>query len=553
MEYSYLNDTLIILLATVCIMMLFLRLRVPAVLGYFIVGIAVGPYMLGLVNDIEHIRVLAEFGVVFLMFSIGLEFSVAQLRRMKAAVLGLGSAQVLMTATLTTLVAVILGMPLASALVLGGIIAMSSTALVTKALTDQVELHTRHGRNSLGILLFQDIMVVPFLILVSMLSDGAGKADTFTVLSALLEGALALALFFAFGHWILRPWFREVARFQSAELFTLAVLLIVLCSAWATHAVGLSFALGAFLAGVMLSETEFRHQVESEIRPFRDVLLGLFFITIGMMLDVTGLHDIWPSVLLLFIVLLTCKMLIVMAFCRLSGWNTAVSMRTALILAHGGEFGFAILILAMDGAIFSVTEGQTVLATMLLSMIAAPLMMRYNGLITTRLMPAAVKRSREEIHRKISEASRSLHHHIIVCGYGRIGRHSINLLCEYHIPCLAIDLDPEQVRRGVAAGQPVSYGDAGSLELLRACGLSRAAALVISLIDFNTTMKIIRRVRAVDTDIPIIVRTRKEMHLYQFYQAGATEVVADTFGSDHMLSLEMLQTLGILPAQNEQA
>ncbi len=545
MEYSYLNDTLIILLATVGIMMLFLHLHIPAVLGYFAVGMMVGPYTLGLVNDVEHIRVLAEFGVVFLMFSIGLEFSVAQLRRMKNIVLGPGSGQVLATATLTTLIAVAMGMQAASALVLGGIIAMSSTALVIKALTDQAELHTRHGRNSLGILLFQDIMVVPFLILVSMLSS-TGQADTLTVLRALFEGILALVLFFAFGRWILRPLFRQVSRFQSAELFTLTALLVVLVSAWLTHRVGLSFALGAFLAGVMLSETEFRHQMASEIRPFRDVLLGLFFITIGMMLDFTGLPEIWPSVLLLFIALITLKTLITLLFCRLGGCNTAVSLRTALILAHGGEFGFAILILAMDGNIFSAGEGQTVLAAMLLSMIVAPPIIRYNGLIAARLMPEAMKKSREEIRRKISEKSRSLQHHIIVCGYGRIGRHTLKLLHEHHLPCLAIELDPEKVRQGVADGAPVSYGDAGSLELLRACGLSRAAALVISPIDFNTTMKIIRRVRAVETDIPIIVRTRKEIHLYQFYQAGATEVVADTFGSDHMLTAELLQSLGIL-------
>jgi len=545
MEYSYLNDTLIILLATVCVMMLFLRLKVPAVLGYFVVGITVGPYALGLVNDVEHIRVLAEFGVVFLMFSIGLEFSIAQLKHMKTSVLGLGSAQVLVTALFTTLIAMVLGIPLASALVLGGIITMSSTALVTKALAEQVELHTRHGRNSLSILLFQDIMVVPFLILVSMLKDGGEKPDSFTIFTALLEGALALSLFFAFGYWILRPLFREVARFQSVELFTLTVLLVVLFSAWTTHSIGLSFALGAFLAGIMLGETEFRHQVESEVRPFRDVLLGLFLITIGMMLNLPALGEIWPYVLVLFVVLIIAKLLIIIVFCRLSGWNAAVSMRTALTLAHGGEFGFAILILAIDDGVFNMAQGQAVLAAMLLSMITAPLMIRYNGLITARLMPAAVKRSREEIRRKISEASRSLQNHIIVCGYGRVGRHSINLLRKHHIPCLAIDLDPEQVRRGVDAGQPVSYGDAGSLELLRACGLSRASALVISLIDFNTTMKIIRRVRAVDKDIPIIVRTRKEMHLYQFYQAGATEVIADTFGSDQMLTPEILQSLGV--------
>ena len=545
MEYSYLNDMLVMLAATALAVALCLRMQLSPILAYLAVGVIVGPFGTGLVNDVEHIRIFAEFGVVFLLFSIGLEFSVALLIRMKAAVLGLGSAQVWLTAAVTAAVAFLLGLSPESALVLGGIIAMSSTALVTKQLADQVELHTRHGRNSLGILLFQDLMVVPFLILVTSLTGATTDISMLTVAITLSEAGLALLVIFAFGRWVLRPLFREVARFRAAELFTLTVLLIVLCSAWITYSIGLSFELGAFLAGVMLSETEFKHQVESEIRPFRDLLLGLFFITIGMMLDISMLPSIWSPVLILLVALILFKCASIALFCRLGGWNSAVSLRTGVVLAHGGEFGFAILILAMGGGILGPNEGQIVLAAMLFSMALAPILIRHNGKIAAFLLPRSTQQSRKEISDRILATSSTLNHHVIVCGYGRVGRHAIGFLIGQGIPCMAIDLEPEQVQRGMEAKHPVSYGDAGSLSLLRACGLVRASALVISMIDFNTAMKIITRVRSVDSKLPIIVRTRKEMHLYQLYQAGATEVIADTFGSDQMITAEILARSGL--------
>ncbi|TLS69154.1 potassium transporter [Mariprofundus erugo] len=540
MEYSSLNDTLIMLAATVFVVVFFLRIGLPPILAYLVVGASIGPYGLGLVYDVDQIRLLSEFGVVLLLFTIGLEFSIAILSRMKSTLLGLGSAQVLLTAAVTTALALLADRSPGSALVLGGVVAMSSTALVTKQLADQAELQTRHGRNSLGILLFQDLMVVPFLILVAMLSGTSVEISTWTVVVALGEGVFALLLIFAIGRWVLRPLFREVARFHSAELFTLTVLLVVLCSAWMTHQIGLTFALGAFLAGVMLSETEFRHQVESEIRPFRDVLLGLFFIAVGMMLNISLLPDLWGWVIGMLLLLIAGKLVLVALFCRMAGWNGAVSLRTGIILAHGGEFGFAILILAMEAGVLRPVEGQLMLAVMLLSLMLAPLLIRYNGQIVSLLLPESVTKSRQQIRDGILETAGALDRHVIVCGYGRVGQHSLDLLLSEGIACMAIELEPELVTQGVSCGKPVSYGDAGSLELLYACGVSRAAAVVISMIDFHTAMKIICRIRSVDSELPIIVRTRKEIHLYQFYQAGATEVVADTFGSDQMITAGMI-------------
>lgn len=543
MEHAYLNETLMILAATVAVVSLCLRAGLPSILGYLVVGVLIGPYGFGLVTDVGHIAIYAEFGVVFLLFSIGLEFSISLLVHMRGAMLGLGGAQVLATTAIAMWIGRQFGLPVESALVIGGVVAMSSTALVTKQLADLAELHTRHGRNSLAILLFQDLMVVPFLILVAALAGETVEASPTTVLLVLLQGAVALLLIFAIGRWLLRPAFAAIAGFRSAEMFTLAMLLVVLCSAWVTQRIGLSLALGAFLAGVMLSETEFRHQVESEIRPFRDILLGLFFITVGMMVDLSILFESWQAVVLVLALLLIGKLVLIYLCCRIGGWNSAVSMRTGLALAHGGEFGFAILILAMQGGVVARPYGQVVLTALLFSMILAPLILRRNGAITAHLLPDSMHRSRSQIRARILDTARTLDHHVIICGYGRVGQDSFNCLESYHIPCLAIDLEPKQVQRGRELGRAVSYGDAGSLELLHACGLKRASALVITMIDFNTAMKVIDRVRSVDAALPVIVRTRKELHLYQLYQAGATEVVADIFGSDRMLNDELVQRL----------
>ena len=547
MDYSYLNDMLIILSATVAVVVLIFRLGLPSILGYLVVGALIGPNGLALVYDDEHIRVLAEFGVVFLLFTIGLEFSLPLLIRMRGSLVGLGGGQVLLTTLLTAAIAVYFGMPFENALVMGGVVTMSSTALVTKQLSDQVEMHTRHGRNAIGILLLQDLMVVPLLILVASLTGQAGQASSsLTVLIALGQAALALAMILAIGHWVLRPFFRGIVRFRSDELFTLTVLLVVLCSAWATHQIGLSFALGAFLAGVMLGETEFRHQVESEIRPFRDLLLGLFFITVGMMLNIHLLPEIWHWALLLLLALVGVKMLLIMGLCRLAGWDSVVAMRTGLLLAHGGEFGFAVLILAMDASLFAPEVAQVMLMALLFSMGTAPLMVRYNREIAALLMPGAFALSRQEMENQAAQIAKGMQRHVIVCGYGRVGRNTVSFLQELGVNCVAIELDSDLVKQAAAAKEPVSFGDADSLKLLQACGLSRASAVVVSMSDYNTATKIVRRIRSVDSLLPIIVRARKEIHLFELYQAGASDVVADQFDTSQIVTREMLERFHIV-------
>ncbi len=545
MDHSYLNEILILFAVAVGVVILCLRLNLPAILGYLFVGVLVGPYGLALIHDTEHTRELAEFGVVFLLFTIGLEFSLPQLMRMKTSVLGLGGTQVLFTTAITAGIAMYLGLPLSSAILMGGIIAMSSTALVIRQLTDQAELHTRHGRNAVGILLFQDVMVIPFLILAAMLSGATDDTPMHALLMATGKGILALALIFAVGHWMLPPLFRGVAKHRSAELFTLTALLVAMSAAWLTSQLGLSLALGAFVAGMMLGETEFRHQIEAEIRPFRDVLLALFFITIGMLFNIKLLPEIWSWVLMLVVGLVLIKGILIVVLCRLFQWDASVSLRTGLVLAHGGEFGFAILTLALAGDIFPSNYGQIVLAALLISMGVTPFLIRYNGSIAKKILPDATAMSRHALEEQAADTTHGVENHVIICGYGRIGQNIARILETEDIPYVAMDLDPTLVQNAIKAKEPVTYGDSANLHLLEAVGLAKASALVISVNDFNIALKIIHKVRQVNTSIPILVRTTDDTHLETLQKAGATEIIPETMEASLMISSHLLLMLKV--------
>lgn len=549
MEHGYLNEILILFAVAVAVVGTCLHFKLPPILGYLAIGVMLGPYGFAIVADTEHTRALAEFGVVFLLFTIGLEFSLSHLMHIRGAVLGLGGAQVIGTTVLVTIVASYLGLNLEAALVLGGIVAMSSTALVIKQMTDQVELHTRHGRNAVGILLFQDLMVIPFLILVSTPAVVNGDGAIYTVLIAFAQGALALVLIFVLGRWVLRPMFHLVARYRSMELFTLAALMIALGAAWITHQLGLSLALGAFVAGMMLGETEFRHQIEAEIRPFRDILLGLFFITIGMLFNIQLLPEIWPWVLLTLAALIVFKMLFITLLCRIAQWDLAVSLRTGLVLAHGGEFGFAILTLALAGGMIPDEYGQVVLAALLISMGLAPLIIRYNGRLVTRLMPQRAGESRQTIKARVENTAQGLENHIILSGYGRIGQNIAHMLKEEGFEYVALELDPVLVQNAVKAKEPVSYGDSTSLELLHAAGLGRAAALVVSVEDPATALKILKQVRSANADIPVLVRTSDETHMQELMEAGASEVVPEALEASLMMASNLLFMLKVPPSR----
>lgn len=544
MNHGYLNDVIILFAATVLVVGVFHRFRLPSILGYLVVGVVMGPYGLMLIKDVEITRDVAEFGVVFLLFTIGLEFSWPLLMRMKGAVLGLGGMQVLLGTVVIAIAGIYFGLDMDSALVLGGIVAMSSTALVIKQLTDQTELHTRHGRNAVGVLLFQDIMVIPLLIFVSSYSVESDTQFIYALLQAIVEGVIAVLGIMVIGRWALRPVFRKVAAFRSNELFTLTVLLVALGAAWATHLMGLSLALGAFIAGMLLAETEFRHQVEAEIRPFRDVLLALFFVTIGMLLNVREVHQVWLAALLIFVALVVGKLVIVLLLSRAMGWSIAVALRTGLILAHGGEFGFAVVALANGKGLFDPAMTQAILAALILSMITAPLLIRYNRWLSDLLLPMRLE-SEDTVREHIEHVASELNKHVIICGYGRVGQNTARMLTDEGIPYLALEIDPVLVQNAVRANEPVRYGDATNIELLKAAHIERARAVVVSLREVHLSIKVVEKIRHINTEIPIIVRVPDETEVEHLLKLGATDVIPETVEASLMLSSHLLVMLDV--------
>ncbi len=539
-------DAIVILLAVAVVVVAgFRRLNLPPILGYLLVGVLVGPHGWGWISDTADTRFLAEFGVVFLLFTIGLEFSLPQLYAMKKEVLGLGGTQVVLTTVAAGLLAWMFGMSPEGALVVGGTLAMSSTAIVTKQLTEQLELNSRHGRLALGILLFQDLAVIPFLILIPAMSGATDNSVALELLLALVKGALVLAVMVTAGKLLLRPLFYEIASAHSSELFTLTVLLFSLSAAWLTHLSGLSLALGAFLAGIMLGETEFRHQVEADIRPFRDVLLGLFFITVGMLLDIHTLPGIFPWVLLLLLALIVLKTLLIAGLSITAGAEKGVALRTGMVLAQGGEFGFALLALALKGDLLTPESSQIVLAAVIFSMALSPALIRYNGAVAKRFFAASYGVNRERSQEQVAAAARDLRDHIVICGYGRIGQNIARFAIQEDFDYVALDLDPIRVREALAAGEHAYYGDSTHAEILESAGLRRARVLVISFDDIHATYKILAQARELRPDIPILVRTRDDSNLEKLQKAGATEVVPETLEASLMLASHLLMLLDV--------
>lgn len=544
-DHSILDSIIVLLIFAVVTVALFRRFHLPAIFAYLITGALVGPHGIGWVSDTEDTRFLAEFGVVFLLFTVGLEFSVAQLLAMRREVLGLGGSQVVITTALSGLCVWGFGLTVEAAFVVGGLLAMSSTAIVIKQLTEQLELNSRHGRLSVAILLFQDIAVVPFLIIIPALSADAPNSLASELLWALAKGAVASGLMLGAGHWLLRPLFRKIASFHSAELFTLTVLLFSLAAAWLTSMAGLSLALGAFLAGMMMGETEYRHQVESDIRPFRDVLLGLFFITVGMLLDITVLAQYWPWVLALVALLTLAKTALIFVLARVFAAESGVALRTGVTLAQTGEFGFALLALALSAELLEHTQSQILLAIMIISMGLSPFLIRYNGWFAKTFCATSYLKNRSEQSNEIFEGSHELSNHVIICGYGRIGQNIGRFLEKEKLPYIALDLDPYRVQEAHEAGDPVFYADSTHGSILEAAGLARARILVVSLDDTQSALKIIPQARNMRPEMPILVRTRDESNLDALQASGATEVVPETFEASLMLVAHLLFLLNI--------
>ncbi|MHB1214058.1 MAG: cation:proton antiporter domain-containing protein [Thiobacillus sp.] len=539
------NTILIFLAASLIAVGVAQRFSLSPIVGFILAGILVGPHGLAVVPDFLGIRQLAEFGIVFLMFTIGLEFSLSRLLADRPMVLVLGGLQVLLSVSVFASLAWAMQMPMAGAITIGAALAMSSTAIVSRLLLERNEIDSIYGRTVIGILLFQDLATIVFLLVLPVITHGSMALLAEGLVQALAKGTAVFFILLFTGRLLVRPLFGRIAVLHSPELFTLGVLLVSVSAAAFAHGMGLSLALGGFMAGTVVGETEFRHQVEADIRPFQDVLLGLFFITVGMLVDLGTFGRLWPAIVLLTAGLLLIKAMLVFLLSWAVGVPAATSMRTGIALAHGGEFSLVILFLALRMNMLPAGADQAILAAVLLSMVVAPILIRYSATLAERLSGVPLRRAQQAIGANVETAAGDLSDHVIVCGYGRVGRNIAWYLAEENVAHLALDLDLNRLRQPAGVGERVTYGDATRRHILVAAGLERAQAVVIAYDDVRAVLKTLGHVHALRPDVTTIVRAADEQHLDELLDAGATEVIPETLETSLTMAAHVLTLLGV--------
>ena len=535
-------NLLIILASSLVVIALFRRLQLPPVLGYLCVGLLVGPTALDWVNDSPDLPDLAELGVVFLLFSLGLEFSLPKMLKLRNVVFGLGSLQVLLSTVVLGGLLYAFGMGASTAFLLGAGLSLSSTAIVSKELTSLGEIFSRHGQNAIGVLLFQDVVAVLLLTLVPVFAGSSDQAWYWALPVTLGKTViLFVGLLFA-SRFVLPRLFHEVAASRSAELFVLLALVIVLLTAWLTHLLGLSPALGAFLAGMLLGESHYRHQIEADIRPFRDILLGLFFVSIGMLIDLQlFVHD-GLLILGLTLALMLIKGAVVATLVKLRSSDGETAWRSGLALAQGGEFCFALMAQMQLNSLIPPDIAAYLLAATFCSMLLTPLLLR----AAPKIAAALHRKPNEEAElEEIAAQSAELHGHVVMCGYGRVGQSIGRFLRSENKHFVALDYDPDRIQEAAKGDSSVHYGDARRGDLLRAIGLDRARLLVIAVDNTDVAMSVLEEARLITLEVPILVRTRDDSKLAELKAAGATEVVPELLESSLMLASHALIMLGL--------
>jgi len=534
-----LYDVLIFLVAAVLVVPAFQRLRTSPVLGYLAAGMVIGPHGLAVIRDSESAHTLAEFGVVFLLFMIGLELSVERLRSLGRYVFGLGALQVTVTGFLIGGVAWALGASGEAAIIIGGGLALSSTAFALQLLIERGERAASFGMISFAVLLFQDLAIVPLLMLVTLLGEGEGSFIT-AMGFAVVKAAVVLILVVGVGRLILRPVYRIIAETRSSELFVVTTLLVVLGTGWLVSLVGISMVLGAFLAGLLLSETEYRHQVEADIRPFRGILLGLFFITVGMSIDITLIQSELAQIALIVVGLMAGKSIVTAALCRGFGLPLGVSVRVGLLLSQGGEFGFILFLTAGAMGLLTPETTQILLASVTLTMVATPVM-AYLGSRFSSFMAR-----REEVSvAGVGELTEDLHDHVLIAGFGRVGQAVAKILSAGGIPYVALDLDAARVAACRAKGIPVFFGDSSQIEILSSAGASRARGAVVTIDQPATADRIVASLHQFSPELPIFVRARDMLHGRRLEMAGATQAVPETTEASLQLGAIAMTSMGV--------
>ena len=542
--HANLLSILLLLTAAVMAVSLARRIKVPSMLAYLVIGIALGPHGLALLSETDEVSDFAEFGIVFLMFSIGLEFSLKRLRSMQKLVFGFGSAQMVLTALVTGLVTW-LGYEQGwkSGIAVGLAVAMSSTAIVARMLSENFDLHSRSGRQTMGVLLFQDLAVVPCLILLPALA-APGKDLLVSLAVAAAQATVVLTLLIWLGQKYLGRIFDRVARHRSDELLVLSTLWIVVGLSYLTALSGLSLALGAFVGGMLISETIYRHQVEADIRPFRDILLGLFFVTIGMMLDLHFVLAHAHKLVLAVLLLIGGKAAVMLLITWLTKTPLVASLRTAAQLAQAGEFGLVLIELARQLNLISLSVFQITLSAMLISMFIAPFLINRAARLSVDLGRGDWAHKAAAIH-AIAVQSISLDQHVVICGFGRTGERVAEFLAIEEIPFIALDADPQRIAKARAQGIKVVFGNADRAEVLQAAGLGRARAVVVSYPDLHSAERVLQVVRRSRADIPIVVRTADDKDVARLKAAGATEVIPDVLEGGLLMAAETLVHVGV--------
>jgi len=542
-----------LLAAAVLCVALAQKLRVSPVLGYLAGGLVIGPSGLALVKLTEETALLAEFGVIFLLFAIGLELPMERLKAMRRYMFGLGLAQVALCSVAIGLAAWWFGTGTAAVLVIGGALALSSTATVLQLLVERGEATAQFGRVAIAILLFQDLAVVPLLAMIPLLGaveTGDGGLDSIAAALGLagLKAAAALLAIAALGRWVIRPAFHLVAATRNGELFVATSLLVVAATAWGTEVAGMSMALGAFLAGLLLAESAYRHQVEADIEPFRGLFLGLFFVTVGMSIDLKHLAASGVSVLGIALALMTGKALAIVALGRLFGLSAAVAVRVGLTLAQGGEFAFVILGQATALAVVDPDVAQTLSAAVVISVVATPGCVWLGRVLAEQLEQRDGRRLGDLSNEELDIAD-----HVIIAGFGRVGQTVARLLESAGVPFVALDRDVHRVIEGRAAGRPLFFGDASRPEVLKHAGCARARAAVITLDQTGAAERAVALLRQAHPDLPIVVRCRDLDHRAEMRDLGATELVPETLEPSLQLGARALRLAGAPASAVERA
>ncbi|MFT5115743.1 MAG: CPA2 family monovalent cation:H+ antiporter-2 [Parasphingorhabdus sp.] len=542
MAEHFFEQLLAIMSASLVATMMLRRLRLPNIIAYLLAGAIVGPHLMGWVNQPADFAFLAEFGVVFLLFSLGLEFSLPKLVLLRASVFGLGGIQVVFCTLVFGGAVWLWGASLESAIIIAGALALSSTAIVTRELSDLRQVHSRHGQLSIGVLLFQDLAAVVFLILVPVLGGDETVSLWQSLGWALAKGALLTVVLLSVGKWLLPPLYREIALARSEEVFVLVTLVIVMLAAWLTHSFHLSMALGGFVIGMMLGESPFRHQINSDIRGFKDILMGLFFVTIGMNLQIELLLEFWPRLLVFVGLLVSIKAVLIGLLVRVFGDSRKSALKTGMNLAQAGEFGLALLALGVMHEVLPRDQASFIILVCVFSMALSPFLIRHGNWISNLLGPLVGDDNTR--YQQVNQALLPEHDHVIIGGFGRVGQTVARLLDVNDVPYIAIDRSLDVVSNERDQNQNVIYGDCTNIEILRSCRIENARMAILTFGSIEMARNSIEHIRADGIAVPIIVRCSEHGNFSELLSLGADHVVPEMLDASLATGEHVLVALG---------